>query len=156
MLELIIGCLFLVLFVVGGGVYLADRPGWNRTLKRVSRISRASLEAKKSGAGAAIEPRRDSQKALKDEWEGEFTGKTVAPAAVPAKLNHVIVKHDFYMAIGGTTPWPRWRCKCGIGDSLPSGGGLESAINVAKRNGEEHVRIFNKLEHDEVAPGFKF
>lgn len=144
MVELIVLFSFVAMLLVGGGVYLSDRKGWNRTLGRVSRTARASIESRK---GLALESRVGSQKALKAEWESEFTGK---PMAAVSDKKHLIVRHDYYPAFNGA--WPRWTCKCGATGRTSTGIWSEQeTIRKTVQEGKDHVRIFNDVEEKKAS-----
>lgn len=69
------------------------------------------------------------------------------PVAPPVTLKHEITRHDYYRAFNGDL-WPRWVCKCGGSDRVPttSMSALERAQQEARRAGEAHVRDSNKAE----------
>lgn len=145
MFELVLGIVFVILVLVGGGVYLADRPGWNRTLKRVSRMTRASVESRKGGV-VALKKRPEGQKALKAEWEAEFTG--VAVASSPSLAKHAIVKLDYHTLCHDGL-WPQWTCKCGKSAYQVSSRGtysLSAAERLARKAAETHVREATRID----------
>jgi hypothetical protein len=137
--------IFLIVFflslVVGGGLYLSDRKGWNATAKRLTTIARANLEAKKPIK--ALEPVKTF-----DDWDNQFKALENPQAAVPAidpardkNVRHVVVKTDFYDTHLG--PWPQWTCKCGQSGYeavLDHEGAMQESIRDAKRSADAHIK----------------
>lgn len=145
--ALVVWCVFVFVVVLCGSMYLLDREGWNRTLRRASGILRASVESRKGrGVSGSVEGRKSVQKALSASWDMEFEGR---PGSVVggAEDTHVIVCHDFYRPMGGGDSWPRWTCKCGVSAMVPAGVyGVEESQRRAAQGGSEHVRVFMENE----------
>lgn len=162
----IVSGVFGLIILVCTAIYLSDRQGWNATIKRLSRITRASIEHARMGETPAKARRH---KGAVEAWEAEFNGKPIespAPSAmqmltaesniwwVPTGINHEITKLDYEKTHLG--PWPRWTCKCGATQSKPVVHTLEAAQAAAKREAEEHVRTMNDNEAKQTDPRFKF
>lgn len=146
----------LAALVTGGvlaiGAYNADPEGWKATFKRLSRVSRANLEAAKDVP--VLEPAKKLEDKAVKEWEAEFSGK---PLALPeTQLKHVIVKTDYYKAHTGGY-WPQWHCKCGASDKHPViSDGLHAAERRALKAGANHVKSMNEVEEKLHKSGGKF
>lgn len=117
---------FLAIFVIIAGLYLADRKGWNATAKRLTTIVRANIE---SGKPVKQIERKIEKKAQAD-WDEQFTGKPVASGK-----NHEIAK-TWYARVGGDV-YPHWRCKCGQS-------GWHINVEHANRTAQAHIRDQNK------------
>jgi hypothetical protein len=136
-LELIVGGVFLLIVFIIGGIYMSDRQGWNATFKRLSRISRASLESRSTTSIGRV-PTGE-----KERWMAEFTGKTAELTTLP-EPKHAIVKHNYYETHMG--PWPQWVCKCGTKQYEVVIGRLARHERAAARHGKQHVRKMNKQD----------
>lgn len=136
-MELIIGGVALLLVLAVGGIYQSDRAGWHNTLRRMSRISRATLEARNF---------RKLEKVYtgdKEGWVAAFEGRQAELLSVPEE-KHKIVRHDYYESSYG--PWPRWTCKCGSTDNYLPTLHLWFGERKAIRKGRQHVRIHLKRD----------
>lgn len=125
---------WLVGLVITFALYMSDRKGWHSTVKRLTTIVRANIEAGKPVK--AIEP----VKAF-DEWENSFKSIENPPSAalVPAKpeLKHEIVKTWYARVLSEI--YPHYKCKCGYVE-------WELSIATAQRTSEKHVREQNAAE----------
>lgn len=135
-MELVVGGVVLLVALLLGGIYASDRAGWHNTLRRVSRISRATLEA------------RNFKKLEKvytgdmEEWTAAFEGRQAELRTLPEE-NHKIIRHDYYES--GYGPWPRWTCKCGKSERTVCDV-VWLGERTAIRGGRKHIRQERKRE----------
>lgn len=130
-MELIVGGAFLLVALLLGGVYASDRDGWNNTLRRVSRISRATLEARNF---------RKLEKVYtgdKEMWTAAFEGRQAELRSLPEE-KHKIIRHDYQETSYG--PWPRWTCKCGSSNYYVAGSIKWFSHRTTIRAGRKHVK----------------
>lgn len=140
-MEVIFGLVFIVLVIIGSGMYLSDRPGWHATFKRVSRGVRANLESGKEAKMLEKLPDTDA----KEAWMATFEGKPLAVEQNKTTLKHEIVRHSYEKSLGDL--WPKWHCKCGHSYAEPViYTGLADAEKRARQGGQNHVRTQNALE----------
>lgn len=150
-MELFVILMFLVVVpsIIAGGVYAADPKGWQATIKRVSGVARASLEAKK---GVPALGAKHEQKAL-DEWTQAFEGKDVTLAVQP---KHYIVKRGYYKTINYGM-WPEWTCACGVKQHFPTSTSYnDDGTRDAKRAAERHCAEMNAAEENLKKTGGNF
>lgn len=139
-MELLFIPVIMLVFAVAFGVYWSDRPGWNATFKRISRISRAELEAKK-------EPKALTARvpvATKDAWEAEFTGKQIESKP---KEKHYVVK-TWYQKVSTGELWPYAKCGCGHEErSAVISDGMKPAERRCREKINDHIRTMNEAEN---------
>lgn len=136
-MELIVGGAFLLVALLLGGIYASDRDGWNSTLRRISRISRATLEARNFNKLEKV------YTGDKDQWTAAFEGRQAELLTLPEE-NHKIVRHDYRETSYG--PWPQWTCKCGSSNYYVASSIMWFSERTAIRGGRKHVR--EKLKHE--------
>lgn len=132
MIELIVGVGIAAVLSLLGGIYFSDKAGWHQTFLRISRISRANLEARNY---------RKLEKVYvgdKDAWTAAFEGRQAELMTLPEE-EHKIIRHDYYQSTYG--PWPRWTCKCGQSENYVADGILWFTERKAIRKGRQHIRI---------------
>jgi hypothetical protein len=135
-MELLIGAA-VVLSVVGFFFYRDDPVFWKGTVRRVSRIVRASIEERRGKEIQSVSEIRtpELEAATRKEWEEDFS---------PPK--HAIIRTDYYHSETG--PWPQWHCKCGESGFVAVSYSLDVAKIRCKAEGVVHVREMNKAEEE--------
>lgn len=117
--------IFWIVIVIGAGIYLTDRKGWNTTAKRLSTIVRAHIESAR--------PLKQIEKKIEqrelDSWTAEFEG-TTGPG-------HEIVR-TWFANFGGELR-PFFKCKCGYST-------WHVNLDAANRIANEHIFEQNKAD----------
>lgn len=131
-MELIFGMIFLMVVLATSGIYFSDRSGWNATFKRISRMTRASLESKKEAKLLEKLPQTEA----KDAWTAQFNGKAVTAITAPA-LKHEIVQ-TWFGEYGGSIV-PQYKCRCGYKD-------FGNNVEWARKKAATHVKEQNAAE----------
>lgn len=140
---------FIGVSIFVGVLYLSDRPGWNATAKRLSRMVRAQIEAGKPVK--ALESRHKQTELT--QWEADF--KAIEKPSEAEEPKHVIVQHRYKNAFNGA--WPEWVCKCGASGSTPTGVYSDAETHrKARLRGERHVKSMNEAEERLKKNGGKF
>lgn len=138
---------FLVVVVIGGFIYKADRAGWHATAKRLSRMVRASIESSKPVKEITAKVETHAV----ESWERDFKAIEKPQAAQvalvePRNQKHVIVKR-VYQKVSTGEIWPYVYCKCGWKGRNPTGIWSEAeTLSRTARQGEAHVKSQNEAE----------
>lgn len=108
-------------------LYKADPVGWKRTFKRMSMISRASLESRSM-----------------QDWDREFEGKAIGPVETKHKLARTWHSRSY----GGMFQYSNWQCTCGVTGRSESEfqSTRRAADRRALRSANRHIRSARKQE----------
>lgn len=109
------------------------REAWEKAVENSGLSKREVRAREKEAERLAQEEAAEKAKAAAEKAEQERI----------KKLRHWIVKFDYVRSYNGA--WPRWVCKCGASDKLPTGIYTNTEERV-KAQGWEHVRRMNDAE----------
>jgi len=149
-----------VLGLAGGGIYGLDAKGWNAVFRRIPQIVRANVEAKVTASQLHLS-KLDSE--FKEDWERQFEGRKPTTKELAEMQKRFAPKHEIierkYININYDGRCPSWKCSCGESGYKRDRYGDHSVRKLekmARRAGDRHVKLNNKMERRLSITGGKF